>query len=141
MRSRSRSRSRSLSDRRSSMYKLRMQTRRIRILFQQCLKHTGALSTVPYRGHRQPVRQEPSGALSTVHTEGTGNQPGRGAAGHRGRRQPDRKGANTVGHTEAWGTVYSTYRVHWQPVGGRDATHKGHRQTGGAHIEDNQFTY
>ena len=56
-----------------------------------------------YRGHRQPIRQGPTGKLSIVHTEGTGNQPGRGKAGHRWNKQPDRQGAHTVRHTGALG--------------------------------------
>ena len=31
-----------------------------------------------YRGHRQPVRQGPTGALCVEHAECTGNQPGEG---------------------------------------------------------------
>ena len=31
-----------------------------------------------YRGHKQPVRKGPTGEMSTVHTEGIGNQLGRG---------------------------------------------------------------
>ena len=46
--------------------------------------------------------------LSTVDTEGAGNQPGSGQAGHKGHRKPDRQGAHT-------GEVNCTYGEHRQP--------------------------
>ena len=51
-----------------------------------------------YKGHRQPVRQGNTGALSTGHTEGKGNHPGGGEAGN---RQSDTQGPN--------GTLCSVY--------------------------------
>ena len=71
-----------------------------------------------YRRHRQPVRQGHTGALSTVHAQGIGNQ-GAQTVGYTGAvstvhtegtdNQTDR------GHTPNWGTVNCTYRLHRQP--------------------------
>ena len=70
-----------------------------------------------YAGHREPHRQE-------AHTVSTVN------CTYRRHRQPDRQGAHTLGHCQLyiqralvtsqmgahWGTIYYTYRGHWQPA-------------------------
>ena len=57
--------------------------------------HSGAHCT--YIAH-SPVRQESTGALSTVHAEGTEDKPVDGGGGHRGHRQSGRQRVGTLGH-------------------------------------------
>ena len=86
----------------------------------------GTAVNCTYRGHRQPVKQGPTRQLSTVHTEGTGNVPEWGKAGHRGHRQPDRPGTQTVGQTGPLSTVHTEDTGNQPGVGGGKLG-RGHR--------------
>ena len=97
-----------------------------------------------FRGHRQPVRQRPTAALSSVHTEGTGNQPGLGNEGtynqtDSGHTQWITLGhcqlyiqrtqtTSQTGHTGALSTVSGNGLS--QPAGGKECWAQTIRQTG-----------